>query len=330
MIISQTPLRISFVGGGSDLEKYWKDSPGKVVSATIDKYIYAIVKGRFDDKIYLNYSKKEIIDSVTEIEHDLIRESMKKVGIENGVEITTLADIPSEGSGLGSSSSVIVGLLNALYAYKGIQVTSKKLAEEACDIEINILGKPIGKQDQYAAAYGGLNIFTFNTDGSVKRENIKLNSGQMRNFGSSLQLFYTGINRASSSILFDQQKNTEKNRENLNKMVELADEFKDNLNSWASFHKIGELLDINWQQKKKLSTKISNALINQLYSKAINNGAIGGKVSGAGGGGFLLLFVPRQNQNSVRVALDNYREFPFMLEPDGSKIVFNIKREYWR
>ena len=159
MVISKTPLRISFVGGGSDLKEFWKDTTGKVLSSTIDKYIYVIVKGRFDNKIFLNYSDKEIVDNVNEINHDLIREAMIKTGVKDSVEITTLADIPSEGSGLGSSSSVTVGLLNALYSYKGVLVTSERLAREACEIEIDILKKPNGKQDQYAAAYGGLNSF---------------------------------------------------------------------------------------------------------------------------------------------------------------------------
>ena len=186
MIISQTPLRISFVGGGSDLEDFWKVHPGKVISTTIDKYIYVIIKGRFDNKIYLNYSNKEIVNSVNDIKHDLIREAMIKTGVVESIEITTLADIPSEGSGLGSSSSVTVGLLNALYAYKGTLVTAEKLAREACDIEINILGKPIGKQDQYSVAYGGLNTFCFNKDGSVSKEKIKLSSRSLRMIGSNL------------------------------------------------------------------------------------------------------------------------------------------------
>jgi len=329
MIISKTPLRISFAGGGSDLEDYWEVSPGRVISTTIDKYIYVVVKGRFDKDIYLNYSKKEIITSVDQIEHDLIRESMIKTGVEEGVEITTLADIPSEGSGLGSSSTVTVGLLNALYAYKGIQVTAERLAKEACEIEIEILRKPIGKQDQYAAAYGGINIFTFNTNGSVEREKILLSNDRTRKFGSSLQLFYTGINRTSSSILNNQKKHTVKNKVVLNNMVTLVDEIKNILESQNSYLKIGELLDNNWQQKKKLSKKISSSSIDQMYTTAVSNGAIGGKVSGAGGGGFLLLLVPRQNQNNVRDSLSDYREFPFMLEPDGSKIIFNIKSEYW-
>jgi len=330
MIISQTPLRISFVGGGSDLEEYWKLSPGKVISSTIDKYIFVIVKGRFDDKIYLNYSNKEIVESVRDIKHDLIREAMIKTGVNKSVEITTLADIPSEGSGLGSSSSVIVGLLHALYAYKGVLVTSDQLAKEACEIEIDILGKPIGKQDQYTVAHGGLNNFIFNPNGSVSKKKIILSNHGTRILGSNLLLFYTDINRSSSSILIDQRSQTQKKRKHLEKMVELVDEFERSIKSPYSFKNIGKLLNRNWQEKKKLSKRITNKKIDDMYSLAVKNGALGGKISGAGGGGFLLLFVPRERQNKLREALKKYREFPFFLEPDGSKIIFNIKSEYWK
>jgi len=330
MIISQTPLRISFVGGGSDLEDFWKISPGKVISTTIDKFIYVIVKGRFDDDIYLNYSKKEIVSAVSDIEHDLIRETMIKTGVRKSIEITTLADIPSEGSGLGSSSSVTVGLLNALYAYRGIQVTAEQLAKEACEIEIDILGKPIGKQDQYSVAYGGLNKITFNSNGSVSIDKITLSNNDLRKLGSNLLLYYTGINRKSSAILNDQKKNITEKRIYIDNMVELVSELEYILASTSSFKSIGNLLDRNWIQKKELSKRISNKRIEEMYLLALNNGATGGKISGAGGGGFLLLNVPRGKQDKLRESLKGYREFPFMLMTDGSKIIFNIKSEYWK
>jgi len=184
MIISQTPLRISFAGGGTDLPSFYHHEDGWVISSAIDKYIFVIIKERFDNKIYINYSKKEIVDRVDDIEHDLVREAMRKTGVEKGVEITTLADIPSSGSGLGSSSSVTVGLLNALYAYRGELVTAERLAREACDIEINILGKPIGKQDQYIAAYGGVRFFQFKSNEEVVVEPINLDNSRKRKFGS--------------------------------------------------------------------------------------------------------------------------------------------------
>ena len=328
MIISQTPLRISFVGGGSDLEEYWKLSPGKVISSTIDKYIFVIVKGRFDDKIYLNYSNKEIVESVRDIKHDLIREAMIKTGVNKSVEITTLADIPSEGSGLGSSSSVIVGLLHALYAYKGVLVTSDQLAKEACEIEIDILGKPIGKQDQYTVAHGGLNNFIFNPNGSVSKKKIILSNHGTRILGSNLLLFYTDINRSSSSILIDQRSQTQKKRKHLEKMVELVDEFERSIKSPSSFQKVGKLLNRNWQEKKKLSKRITNKTIDDMYSLAIKNGALGGKISGAGGGGFLLLFVPRERQNELREALKKYRELLNLGFHDIFRLLNKDKQEF--
>jgi len=330
LIISQTPLRISFAGGGTDLKDYWKINGGEVLSSTIDKYVYVIVKRRFDDLIYLNYSKKVITDKVSKISHGLIREAMNMTGMGKGLELTTLADIPSEGSGLGSSSSITVGLLNALYAYKGEQVTAERLAKESCEIEIDILGNPIGKQDQYAAAYGGLNKITFKPNGNVKVQRIKMTNENNLKFGSNLLLFYTNITRNSSDILFDQKKDTSKNLKYLNKLKLRVPALKKIIESDNSYDEIGHILDEGWKDKRKLSKLISNETINDMYNSARNAGAIGGKISGAGGGGFLLLYVPRYKQDLVRKELSEFREFPFMLEPDGSKIIFNVKREYWR
>ena len=206
MIISKTPLRISFAGGGTDLPSFYRKDFGSVLSSTIDKYIYVIIKERFDDLIYINWSKKEIVDNPEAIEHDLVREAIKKAGIRKGVEVTTLADIPSEGSGLGSSSSLTIGLLNAFYTYMGEQVSTERLAEEACEIEIDIIGKPIGKQDHYAAAFGGLNEVRFQKNDEVKVNKIKLSNENLRNFGTHLLLFYTNITRKASRILEEQNR----------------------------------------------------------------------------------------------------------------------------
>ena len=322
MIISKTPLRISFVGGGSDLKDYYKQSDGKVLSATIDKFIYVILKKRFDNKIYINYSKKEIIDNTSKIEHDLVREAMKITGVNDSIEITTLADIPSEGSGLGSSSTVTVGLLHALYAYKNEIVTKEKLAKEACKIEIDILKKPIGKQDQYAAAFGNVNIITFNNNGSVKVDNLNLCDEQIRRFGSNILLFYTDKTRKADTILAEQKKNTINKSEIIKKMVDLVDPFAENLKS-KNYDKLGELLHTNWEYKKQLASKISNGDLNNMYDTAIKAGAIGGKISGAGGGGFMMLYVPRHKQDNVRERLKNYRELPFMIDKYGSRIIFD-------
>ena len=213
MIISKTPLRISFVGGGSDLKDFDHNSNGKVISCTIDKYIFVILKKRFDKRIYVNYSRKEIVDRIDQIEHDLVREAMKLTGVTDSIEITTLADIPSEGSGLGSSSTVTVGLLHALYAYRNQIVTKDRLAYEACKIEIDILNKPIGRQDQYASAFGNVNKITFKNDETVKVENLCLCDEQIRKFGSNILLFYTGKTRKADTILSEQKKNTIKSKQ---------------------------------------------------------------------------------------------------------------------
>jgi len=329
MIISQTPLRVSLAGGGTDLASFYQQEEGWVLSSAIDKYIFVIVKERFDEKIYINYSKKEIVDTVDEIEHDLVREAMKKTGVSHGVEITTLADIPSSGSGLGSSSSVTVGLLNALYAYQGELVTAERLAREACEIEIDILKKPIGKQDQYIAAYGGMRFIKFCTNEEVIVEKISLQNSHKRKFGSNLLLFFTGKTRSSDVILSEQKDNTNNKLEVLKQLKFQAKEIKDALEVNA-FDQVGKILAAGWDYKKQLASKISNGFIDAMYQRAINAGAMGGKISGAGGGGFLLLYCQRENQNHVREALNGFREFPFFLEKDGTKIIFNMGRYEWK
>jgi D-glycero-alpha-D-manno-heptose-7-phosphate kinase len=329
MIISQTPLRISFCGGGTDFLDYYKSEEGFVISSTIDKFIYVIIKERFDDLIYVDYSKKEIVESINDIQHELVRESAKKVGIEKGFEVSMLADIPSEGSGLGSSSSLTVGLLNAFYQYRGIQVTAEQLASEACEIEIDILKKPIGKQDQYIAAYGGLSSIKFNQDSSVKVEKLNLSNEYKRRLGSNLLLFFTNLTRKSSVILEEQKNNISINMEFHDNIKELAYRTKDYLLK-GSFHKIGEVLHKNWELKKQLSSNISNQFIDKMYNDALNGGAVGGKIAGAGGGGFLLLYCERNKQDKLREAMKEYREMPFFLESSGSKIIFNYTRYDWK
>jgi len=329
MIISQTPLRISFAGGGTDLPSFYQHEDGWVISSAIDKYVFVIVKERFDDKIYINYSKKEIVDSVDEIEHDLVREAMRRTGVEKGVEITTLADIPSTGSGLGSSSSVTVGLLNAFYAYRGELVTAERLASEACEIEIDILSKPIGKQDQYIAAYGGICFFQFKSNEEVMVERINLNNSHKRKFGSNLLLFFTGKTRSSDRILSEQNQNSKHNFDVLKKMKYQAAEIRDCVYA-NQLDRIGRILAESWDNKKKLASQITSSEIDDMYNRAIQAGALGGKISGAGGGGFLLIYCPRENQHKIRDALKEFREFPFFLERYGSKIIFNMGRYEWK
>jgi D-glycero-alpha-D-manno-heptose-7-phosphate kinase len=329
MIISQTPLRISLCGGGTDFKEYYSQREGLVVSTAIDKYVFVIVKGRFDDLIYINYTKKEIVRNVDEIQHDLVREAAKKTGIKCGVEITMLADIPSEGSGLGSSSSLLVGLLNAFYNYNGILVTAEQLAQEACEIEIEILKQPIGKQDQYIAAYGGLCTFRFCKDGSVETEHLNISNEIKRKLGSNLALFYTNVTRRSSSILTEQKLNINKNIELHDKIKNMAFLTKEALLK-GQIDWIGSLLSKNWEIKKELSSNITNCEIEAIYEKAISGGALGCKIAGAGGGGFLLSYCRLAEQDKLRKAMMGYREFPFMLESYGTKIIFDYRRYDWK
>lgn len=323
MIISRTPLRVSFAGGGSDLSVYYETGYGVVVSTAIDKYIYITVNKKFDDLIRVSYSKTEMVKSVDEVEHNIIREALKIVGIEKGVEVVYMGDVPlgSAGIGLGSSSSLAVGVLNALYAYKGEHTTAQRLAEDACRIEIDILGHPIGKQDQYIAAYGGFNFIRFNSDESVFLDPIICQNKTKTELNNKLLLFYTGMSRVSSDILTEQRQNTKSNLDYLDKMVMLAEEVKKCLIN-NDLIKFGEMLYQGWLYKKKLSGGITNPMLDEYYEKALNAGAIGGKVLGAGGGGFLLFYCEEENQNKVRAALSDLKETPFKFAPQGSKIIY--------
>ena len=325
MIITQTPLRVSFVGGGTDLKGYYSEEPGHVLSVAIDKYIFVIVKERFDDKIVLNYTRKEIVDTVDQIQHDLIRETMRLTGVERGVEITTLADIPSRGTGLGSSSSITVGLLNALYAYQGEFRDAERLAQEACQVEIDILGAPIGKQDQYIASYGNVRLITFFPDDRVDVRPVKLDYNLRRRFNEHLMLFYTGKTRSANTILAEQNDQIPQRREVLREMGGLPEILEACLHN-GNLDEIGHILHQNWERKKSLASGISDAAIDQLYETALAAGAIGGKITGAGGGGFLLLYCSGEKKEQVRQALSHLTELPFRFESQGSKIIFNIHR----
>ena len=324
MIITKTPLRISFVGGGSDLKSFYAREPGAVVSTAIDKYIYIFVNKKFDSRIRASYSKTEIVDHVGDLKHDLIRESLKLLGIRGGIEITSISDIPSEGSGLGSSSSYVVGLLHALHVYKGEYVSAERLAREACHIEINCLGKPIGKQDQYAAAYGGFNYIRFNPDESVFVEPIIMNKKRKDALERNMLLFYTGIARSSSSILSKQKKNMERKttaREGMHQMVLLARTLRDRLlkNDTRSF---GQLLHDNWVLKKSMADTVSSAQIDTWYTTAKKQGALGGKILGAGGGGFFLVFAPVTRHAKIIHALSRLKLTPVHFEPQGSRVIY--------
>ena len=325
MIIVQTPLRISFFGGGTDFREFFMQEGGCVLSSAIDKYIFITIKKRFDSKLRIGYTQTEMVDDVDQIHHELIRESLRTTGIERGVEITTMGDIPSEGSGLGSSSTVTVGGLHAMYAYLGEMVPAERLAREACEIEIEILKRPIGIQDQYIAAYGGLRFFEFLPNGQVIAEKINLSSDARRALNNNFMLFFTGISRDSSSILKEQVNNLNDRLRELREIKDMACEARGAIEA-ENFDTLGVLLHQSWVLKKRLAGTISNGLINDLYETARGAGAIGGKIAGAGGGGFLLLHVPIERQNRVRIALHGLQELPFRLEADGTKVIFNYRR----
>src|SRR5258708_1269917 len=324
MIISRTPLRISFVGGGSDISSFYQHTPGAVVSTAINKYIYIFVDEQFDGRILVNYSKTEIVTKVSDIENNLVREALKLTGIKSGIHISGIADVPTEGTGMGSSSSYIVGLLNALYAFQGKNVNAERLAKEACKIEIDILKKPIGKQDQYIAAYGGMQYIKFNSDGSVYVDPIIFNSETKKILEKSLLLFYTVITISEDPILLkqtDDMASKKTKRDIMSEMVTLADKMRKSLNR-NNIDVFGEMLHENWLLKKQMTDGVSNTQIDTWYKTALKNGAVGGKLLGAGGGGFLLFYAPEEKHKKIIDSLPEliYREFTF--EPQGSKIIF--------
>ncbi len=324
MIISRTPLRISFAGGGSDLRAFYRHEPGAVVSTAINKYIYINVNQKFDDKIRASYSITEIVDRVDQLEHELIREALKRVGIGGGIEITSISDIPSKGTGLGSSSTYTVGLLNALYAYTGKHAGAERLASQACEIEIERCGKPIGKQDQYIGAYGGLQYIQFNPDEGVFVDPIICSPHTRRRLESQLLMLYTGMTRSANGVLQEQQNNTEndqRRRQSLRSMTRLARDLRDAL-SHDDLESFGEILHEGWLMKKSLASSISNLQIDDWYEQARRHGAIGGKILGAGGGGFLLLYAPQERHAEICESLPALRPMGFGLEPQGSKIIY--------
>ena len=325
MIITQTPIRISFLGGGTDFKQFYEQHEGWVVSSAIDRYIFVIIKQRFDNKIRVGYTRTELVDSVDELKHELVREALKKTGIDRGVEVSTMGDIPSAGSGMGSSSTVTVGLLNAMYHYLGEPKEPETLAREACEIEIDILGKPIGVQDQYIAAYGGQRFIHFKKDGLIKTESLGLKDEHCQTLNRNLLLFFTNVTRKSESVLAEQVTNIDGRIEVLNEMKKLALLAKEALQAGEP-DELGNLLHRGWEFKKTLASGVSNGSIDELYDTARKAGALGGKITGAGGGGFLLLYCPQSSQDEVRRVLKKLPELPFSLERDGTKVIFNYRR----
>jgi D-glycero-alpha-D-manno-heptose-7-phosphate kinase len=324
MIISRTPLRVSFAGGGSDLPAFYQHEPGAVVSTAINQYIYITVNKKFDRQIRASYSVTEMVDSVDELKHELIREALKMAHLDGGIEITSISDIPSRGTGLGSSSTYTVGLLNALNAFAGRYAGAERLAREACEIEIERCGNPIGKQDQYIAAYGGLQFIQFNPDGSVFVDPVIFKPETRRTLEQRLLLMYTGLTRSANQILEEQQRNTEKSdqqRQILRAMTGLAQELQAAL-ARDDLDPFGEILDRGWLLKRQLAQQISNNVIDEWYERAKRSGAMGGKLLGAGGGGFLLLYACPECHAAIIRALPELRPFAFKFEPQGSKIIY--------
>lgn len=325
MIISKTPLRISFVGGGSDLRSFYEQSGdgGAVVTTAINKYIYITVNKKFDNCIRLSYAKTEEVKNILQIEHPIVRAVLKKLNIK-GVEITSIADIPSKGTGLGSSSAFTVGLLHALHAYQQKFISAYDLANMACGIEIGILKEPIGKQDQFGTAFGGLKFLTFRPDGKVSVDPIFCLRETKEAIQRNMLFFYTGVTRSASTILANQKlsmKTDKKKLRIMKKMVRLAYELHDDLKK-DKINTFGDILHAGWMYKREMADGISNPQIDQWYNKALKNGATGGKVLGAGGGGFLLFYAAPEKHGAIKRALPTLRPIDFQFENKGSQIIF--------
>jgi D-glycero-alpha-D-manno-heptose-7-phosphate kinase len=324
MIITKTPLRISFAGGMSDLPSFYKNEPGAVITTSIDKYIYITVNKKFDDDIRASYSITEFAKTPDDLNHELIRESLKLVGVRKGIEITSISDIPSKGTGLGSSSSYTVGLLNALYSHLGVRKSAEFIANQACNIEINKCKKTIGKQDQYIASYGGLKYIQFNPDGSVFVDPIICSNETKNTLQNNLLFFYTGMVRKSNNILSKVSSVIDTNidkQNRISKLVSLAKDMKLSLenNDLSSF---GDILNESWEIKKETHHTISNEIIDTWYQTGINNGAMGGKLCGAGSGGFLLFYAPREHHKNIEESLPELKKINMKFEPQGSKIIY--------
>ena len=324
MIISRTPLRMSFVGGGSDIPGFYEKFGGAVLSTTIDKYIYVTCNPKFDNGIRVAYSKNEEVTHVDQIEHRIVRATLKLLEADGGIEITTIADVPSRGTGLGSSSSFTVGLLNVLHAFQGRYASAARLAEEACRVELELCGEPIGKQDQYAAAFGGFNLFEFQCSGRVDVTPVMMPAERRQSLAQRIIAFYTGVTRSAGSILEAQSEGITRDIDKqrvLRRMAELAFIMKSELES-GNLDSFGEILHENWELKKSLAVGISNTDIDHWYDTARRHGASGGKILGAGAGGFLIFAADEDRHAEIAQALAGLRRVKLGFEPLGSRIIF--------
>jgi len=328
MIITRTPMRVPLGGGGTDLPSYYSRFGCRMVSAAIDKYMYIVVNRRVcDDMIKINYSKAEFVNDVAQIHHPLVKEALEQLGMRGSIEISSIADAPA-GSGMGSSSCFIVGLLNALHVLKGEHIPRHTLAEEACHIEIDILRKPIGKQDQYMAAFGGITVLEIDRRGKVTVRPAKISHEAIREIENNLLMFYTGINRENLDILSDQKSATEKDErdvvEKLHVIRDVGLEILEALEK-EDLKRFGTLLDVHWQAKRGLSGKVSSERIDAWYELAKKNGALGGKIMGAGGGGFFVFYCENKRSELRKILRSaGLREIPYKFDMDGSRVLANF------
>jgi D-glycero-alpha-D-manno-heptose-7-phosphate kinase len=322
MLISRTPFRVSFAGGGSDLPAFYREEFGAVLSTSIRRHIYVTVHERFEPNLRVSYSKTEIADSVDQVQHALVRESLRLAELSAPLEVTTIADVPA-GTGLGSSSSATVGLLNAMHAHAGRTSQASALARQACEVEIGRLGHPIGKQDQYAAAFGGFNYIRFEPDESVLVEPVRCAPGALLELERHVLIVYTELQRSANDILARQRARTASQRSTIRAMRDLARELRVNLEGGFVPETFGRWLHEGWQLKRTLTHGITSPVLDSAYERARRAGAWGGKVLGAGGGGFLLLLAPPERHRVILEALQRPRTLPFAIEPSGSSIVFS-------
>ncbi len=329
MILTRAPLRIPLGGGGTDLPSYYSQCGGFVLSAAINKYVYiSLNRPQVDELIRVKYSKSETVEDLNEVQHELVREAMRLTGVERGVEIVSMADVPA-GTGMGSSGSFLVALLRALHAFRREHVPPDQLAEEACRIEIDMVGSPVGKQDQYVAAFGGLACLEITSSGAVSVTPLPMSTHHLDELRSNLLLFYTNLQRRSLDILEDQKRDTTQAKEHvvesLHRTKQLGLEIKGALEG-GDLNRFGELLDVHWQNKKRRSAKVSDPRIDRWYEVARDNGALGGKLMGAGGGGFFLFYAPNAHKGQLRQAMarEGLREMPFDFDFDGAKVMVDF------
>ncbi len=324
MIITRTPFRMSYVGGGTDIANFYRQEQGAVISTAIDKFMYITLHDRFEKGIRVAYSKTEEVETIDQLEHPLVREALRIMNINSGIEITSTADIPGKGTGLGSSSSYTVGLLKALHAYCSRPISNAGLADMACRIEIEKCGEPIGKQDQYAASFGGLKLYEFLSDERVNVTPVVCSKAFETKLNAATLVFYTGNTRSASGILHEQTKNSTDSQKvmSLRRMAGLAYDFKHAIEA-GNFPELGELLKENWALKKTLANGISNDLIDTIYQEGIGAGAIGGKLLGAGSGGFMMFLAEPRYHDAIASKLSQFRKTQFNIEKKGSEVVYH-------